>query len=121
MLKTDQEKAAHAELVQRVANLEYRLIVILVTAAVDAIERSRGCITPAETFLEDVLADYAWDRLSPDRVQEHLETYRSDLESMTEDVSDFVRRNPERFQDLAAEILKPAEGRQLTSHAVPQG
>ena len=109
----DQEKAACAELVQRVANRNSPLHVVLVTAAVDAIEQRSGCITPAETFLEDVLADYAWGRLSPDRVQESLETYRADLERTTEDVRDFVRRNPERFQDLAAEILKPAEGREL--------
>ena len=45
----DQEKAACAELVHRVANLNI-LHVVLVTAAVDAIERCRGSITPPETF-----------------------------------------------------------------------
>jgi hypothetical protein len=106
MLKTmtpDEEKAAHAELIQRVANLK-SLYVDMVTAAVDAIERCRGCITPAETFVEDVLTNYALGLLSPDRVQEALETYSTDLESMTEDVTDFVRRNPERFRELCAEV-----------------
>ena len=70
----------------------------------DAIERSRGCITPAETFVEDVLLEYALGQLSPDRVQAALDTYRTDLESMTEDVTDFVRRYPERFRELCAEV-----------------
>ena len=103
MLKTDQEKAAHAELMQRVASLN-SFDVVLVTAAVDAIERCRGCITPAETFVEDVLMEYAWGRCSPDRIQEALDTYRSDLESMTEGVTDLVRRYPERFRELCAEV-----------------
>lgn len=49
--------------------------------------------------------DYARGRLSLDSVQEHLETYRADLESTREDVRDVVRRNPERFRDLCAEVL----------------
>ena len=105
MQKTDQEKAvAHAELIQRVANRNSPYDVARVTAAVDALERARGCITPAETFVEDVLTEYAWGRFSPDRIQEALETYRSDLESMTEGVTDLVRRYPERFRKLCAEV-----------------
>jgi hypothetical protein len=88
---------------QRVANLDSPYV-DLVTAAVDAIERSYGLISPAEAFLGDVLMNCAWGRLSPDKAQEALEAYRSDLESMTEDVTDFVRRNPERFRELCAEV-----------------
>jgi hypothetical protein len=70
------------------------------TTARKVAERGRGCLTPAEDFITQVLVAYdVWDEqgegLPPWVIEQHLETFKEDQEDMLEAARSLLQRYPD--------------------------
>jgi hypothetical protein len=73
---------------------EYQMRII--EAALDILERDRGCNSPAEEFLEGLLRAYQCrpPGLTPDDVKEALQDFEENFIDFGEAVRDFVKAYP---------------------------
>jgi hypothetical protein len=112
-ITTLKRSAARLEALSRVENLlECQLILLL--AALDCIQGNQNGLTPDKALIFDVLAEYAYARLTPDRLEEPggpLEDYRENFDDMTQTARAFIQRHPDLFREATegAEVEPPAE------------
>jgi hypothetical protein len=99
--KRQPDKAARATTEDYVpdANLAARIAALgslaeSVEAVVTALEQGRGTYTPAEDFIESICLLYSSGKLTPERVEEHLEDFRANLEATTDVVRHLCPAEP---------------------------
>jgi len=83
-----------AAIVARLAELPgVRLAAI--ESALNALDRNRGSVTPAEQFVTDILRAYHREPLTPQTVEEDLlPEFREDFQDMRKLTTDFARQYP---------------------------
>ena len=81
------------ELVRRVMRLEdYELD--LAGAALKCIDRTRGCDTPGEEFVNQILLTYAHGPLTPEKAETDLNEFRENYKDMIRSTRAFLAANP---------------------------
>ncbi|MBA3976410.1 MAG: hypothetical protein C0504_19560 [Candidatus Solibacter sp.] len=95
------EVSCMGELVEAASGLDTSSLQYLVAAA-EALKVSRGCLTPVEDFVENVLMAYAHHgpRLTPDVVERDLVSFKEEHEALR-----YVVR---RYVHLVDDEAKPA-------------
>ena len=74
----------------------------LTLAAIDAIRNDRGTRTPEEEFVSNTLVGYSLRHkglFAPDKVQEDLDIFKQDMESLAADARQFAKRFPDLMQE----------------------
>ncbi|MBM3762431.1 MAG: hypothetical protein FJW36_19555 [Acidobacteria bacterium] len=64
----------------------------LVLATIKIIECAGGYNSPFETFIEDLLRDYSWKRLSVSSIETDLQEMKKNFEYMGQDLKLYVER-----------------------------
>ncbi len=93
-------REALVEIVNRLHELNYRWNAQRLLAALDAILIDEGgCITPAESFVLDLLGTYHFHHgLTPDDVEQNLEEFRENFTDAVKVARYMAERYPREFK-----------------------
>lgn len=94
-------KEQRFDLVRRLVRLDDHNL-RLVRAALDCLDRARGCNTPAEEFVSSILSSYVHGPLTPGDAENDLTEFRDNYNSMVAETKNFLAANPQIAKDTSA-------------------